>query len=230
VHSFSGHALDIEAIGTRCRRAGVWLIANTTQALGARPLALAGAPVDAVANSGWKWLCGPYATGFAWIRPELVGVMRRTQAYWLSMQTADDLSRSVDPRVPERLEHRHLDVFGTANFFNFHAFLASLTYLEAQGLRAIEIYVQALVSRLVGELDPAVYQLVSRKDGPRRSSLVVFGHRDAARTPAVHQRLLDAGIVTALRRGNIRVAPHLYNLESEVDRLLEVLQDATKAV
>jgi selenocysteine lyase/cysteine desulfurase len=230
VHSFSGHALDIDRIGSVCRKAGVWFIANTTQALGARRLDLASAPVDAVVNSGWKWLCGPYATGFAWIRPALVARMRRTQAYWLSMQTADDLARPGEVRVPDRIDPRHLDVFGTANFFNFNPFLAALTYLETQGLANIETRVQALVSRIVGGLDPTDYRLVSPSEGPRRSSLVVLSHQDGARTPAVHQALLDAGIVTALRHGNIRVAPHLYNLESEIDRLLEVLSGAARAV
>ena len=40
----------------------------------------------------------------------------------------------------------------------------------------------------------------------------------------MHRRLLDAGIVTALRRGNIRVSPHVYNTPAEIDRALEVLQ------
>ena len=30
-------------------------------------------------------------TGFCWLRPELRESLRRTQAYWLSMQTADEL-------------------------------------------------------------------------------------------------------------------------------------------
>lgn len=226
VHSFSGHALDIDAIGRLCRDAGAWLIVNTTQALGARQLALGAAPVDAVVNSGWKWMCGPYATGFAWMRPALVGALRRTQAYWLSTQTADDLAGDAEVVVPATITHRQLDIFGTANFFNFAPYLASVNYLLEQGAEVVERRIQALVERTVTGLDAGQYQLVSPASGPARSSLVVFRHREAGRTAGVHQRLLDAGIVTAMRRGNIRISPHIYNLDAEIDRALEVLRAA----
>lgn len=64
VHSFSGLAADLAGLGAVCREEGVLLVANTSQALGARTLDVGSVPVDAIVNVGFKWLCGPYGTGF----------------------------------------------------------------------------------------------------------------------------------------------------------------------
>ena len=223
VHSFSGHALDIEAIGAICRRAGVTFIVNATQALGVRPMDVSAAPIDALVASGWKWLCGPYATGFFWAQPALLARLTCRQAYWLSMQTADDLARATDPELPEVWGPRQFEIFGTANFFNFHPFQAAVAGLLGIGPAEVGRVVDGLVDRFTAGLNPDLYTLVSPASGPARSSLVVFAHRDAGQTAVAHRRLFDAGIVTAHRRGNIRVSPHLYNTPDEIDRTLEVL-------
>src|SRR5262245_53395892 len=64
VHSFSGHAVDEQALGRVCRERNILFVMNCSQALGARPFRVADAPVDAIVSVGHKWLCGPYAAGF----------------------------------------------------------------------------------------------------------------------------------------------------------------------
>jgi len=228
VHSFSGHAVDIQAIGALCRMAGVTFVVNATQALGVRAIDLSTAPVDALVASGWKWLCGPYATGFFWVRPELRARLTCRQAYWLSMQTADDLARTDDPTLPSSFGPRQFEIFGTANFLNFHPFHASIRTLEGIGLTFVRQEADRLVERFVTGLDPDLFRLVSPREGPARSTLVVFAPRDPDRTATVHRRLLDAGVVTAHRRGNIRISPHVYNTAGEIDRALDVLDASAR--
>jgi cysteine desulfurase/selenocysteine lyase len=62
VHSFSGWAIDLDAVGAVCKERGVTFIVNGSQAVGARPLDVQAASVDAVISVGFKWLCGPYGT------------------------------------------------------------------------------------------------------------------------------------------------------------------------
>jgi selenocysteine lyase/cysteine desulfurase len=226
VHSFSGHTIDLAAIGALCWASGAAFVVNVTQGVGVRALDLAMAPVDAVVASGWKWLCGPYGTGFAWVRPELLARMRCEQAYWLSMQTADDLARSGDPRLPEIYGPRQFEIFGTANFFNFKPFEASVSLLAGIGPDAAGAHIDVLVNRLVEGLVDAAYRLISPADGPARSSLVVFSHPDPDRNAGIHQKLLDARIHAAHRKGNIRISPHVYNTVDEIDRALTVLRRA----
>lgn len=83
VDSFTGHALDLHEIGELCRRRGVLLVVNASQALGARPLDVTATPVDAVVSCGYKWLCGPYATGLPGCTPTCsTSYARSTPAGW----------------------------------------------------------------------------------------------------------------------------------------------------
>ncbi|HUP23634.1 MAG TPA: aminotransferase class V-fold PLP-dependent enzyme, partial [Thermoanaerobaculia bacterium] len=207
VHSFSGWTTDLASIGKACRANGTWLVVNATQGIGTRPFDVATLPVDAVVCSGWKWLCGPYGTGFAWLRPELREALQYNQRYWLSMQTADELgARDDDPerRDPRALGARRYDLFGTANFFNFAPFAASLELLLELGVDAIAAHDRALVARLTDGQERLGYALISPRDPRRASSLVVLVPPAPTTVEAAYAQLTARGIHGALRRGAIR--------------------------
>src|SRR5262249_36289689 len=54
--SFTGRTLDLAELGRACRAAGILLVVNASQALGARPLDVTATPADAVVCCGYKWL------------------------------------------------------------------------------------------------------------------------------------------------------------------------------
>jgi selenocysteine lyase/cysteine desulfurase len=227
VHSFSGFTVDLEGLGAICREHGVRFVVNGSQALGACPLDLSAAPVDAFISVGFKWLCGPYGTGFAWIRPEFRDRLRPTKAYWLAMQTARDLENDVvTVELRENLGARNYDVFGTANFFNFVPFAVAVEHLASLGLERIRDHDQALVSRFVDGIE-AQYTVTSpRAAGPQRSTLVFFSHKDKNENHRIHDALIRVGVHVALRGGSMRVAPHLYNGTGDIDRALGALHSA----
>ncbi len=225
VHSFSGRAVDEHALGQLCRARNIIFVLNCSQALGTRPLDLSSVPVDAIVSAGHKWLCGPYATGFCWMRPDLRESLDYNQAYWLAMQTADDLGKEQDEIVLRKdLGARAYDVFGTANFFNFRPWTASVEYLLEQSIERIAEHNVRLVSRLIEGLDPENYEFISPLSGKAQSTLVIFSHRQSRRNKEIHAKLEQQGIHAALRRGNLRFSPHLYNTIEEIDRALTVLQ------
>jgi cysteine desulfurase/selenocysteine lyase len=230
VFSFTGHAVDLAALGQVCRRAGVAFVVNGSQAVGARPLDLAGLPVDALVSCGFKWLCGPYGTGFCWLAPDLLASLTYRPAYWLGHLSQDDLRQEAAYRLRDDLGAAAYDVFGTANFLTFRPWTASVEYLLGLGVDRVAARDQGLVERFLQGLDPDRYRLVSPGQGPRRSTLVVFGHHQPERTPELYRRLTAAGVDVAFRRGRLRVSPHLYNTEADLDRALEVLDGHTAPV
>ncbi|MGH9766874.1 MAG: aminotransferase class V-fold PLP-dependent enzyme [Blastocatellia bacterium] len=224
VHSFSGYAVDAGALGEICRARGVTFVLNVSQALGARRFSVASEPVDAVTNVGFKWLCGPYGTGFCWIRPELRESLEYNQAYWLAMQTADDLAKEPGaPVLRSDLGARRYDVFGTANFFNFKPWAASVEYLLSQGIENIEAYSNRLVTRLIDGLDPGRYVLHSPRSGASRSTLVFITHKQPERHSMIYEELRNRKVFIAQRAGKLRLSPHLYNTPQEIDQALSVL-------
>ena len=71
VNSFHGTVLDIRTFGRFCRQQGIIFVVNASQGIGALKLDAQCEPIDALVSCGYKWLCGPYGTGFCWIRPGL---------------------------------------------------------------------------------------------------------------------------------------------------------------
>jgi selenocysteine lyase/cysteine desulfurase len=222
VDSFSGRALDLQALGAVCRQAGVLLVVNASQALGARPLDVRAVPVDAVAACGYKWLCGPYGTGFTWLHPGLLERLRPQHAYWLAMQAGRGLDHMRETAIRDDIGVRAFDVFCPAGFATTLPWIASLELLLDAGIRTIADRDQQLADRLIEGLDRDQYRLISPAAGPSRSTLVVLARTDG-RTRQRHEQLSAAGLDTAFREGNVRLSVHLFNTIEQIDRVLDVL-------
>jgi selenocysteine lyase/cysteine desulfurase len=222
VDSFTGRTLDLPELGAVCRQAGVLFVVNASQALGARPLDVSATPVDAVVACGYKWLCGPYSTGFAWLRPDLLDRLRPQQAYWLAMQAGRGLEQMRETSVRDDIGVHAFDVFCPANFATTLPWIASLELFLGTGIGTIADWDQRLVDRLVAGIDPERYRLISPAGGPARSTLVVLSAVDGS-SEKRHRRLAEAGIDIAYREGNLRVSAHLFNQPAEIDRTLAAL-------
>lgn len=222
VDSFTGRTLDLDALGTVCRRAGVLLVVNASQALGARPIDVQRTPVDAVVSCGYKWLCGPYATGFAWLHPALLNQVRPQQAYWLAMQAGRGLDQMRQTTIRGDLGVEAFDVFCPASFATTLPWIASLELLLDLGIESIARWDQQLVGRLLDGLGSDQYQLISPPCGATRSTLVVLRSNDGSSRHR-HEQLDGAGIDIAYREGNLRLSPHLFNTTADIDRALDAL-------
>ncbi|MFL5692669.1 MAG: aminotransferase class V-fold PLP-dependent enzyme [Ktedonobacteraceae bacterium] len=223
VNSFSGAAVDLHALGTVCRSHNVLFVVNGSQALGARPLDIRHTPHDAFTSCGFKWLCGPYAIGFCWIRPDVRESLDYNQAYWLTMQAGRDLNHMRDYTVRTDLGARKYDVFCIANFLDVKPWRAAVEYLLTQGIEQIAAYNDQLVTHFIEGLDLEKYILLSPREGPERSTLVFVTHRNPERNPAIYTALQRSGIDLSLREGQLRFSPHLYNTEDELDQVLQML-------
>lgn len=221
VFSFFGSALDIEAVGRICTEAGVTFVLNGSQAIGARHIDLSTVPVDCLVSCGFKWLCGPYGTGFAWFKAEVLESLRYEQAYWLTHAAP----RNPTYELQERLGAERYDIFGTANFLTFMAWTASVGYLLDKGIRHIETYDDVLVDKAVAGITSTGYRLISPAEGPHRSTLVLFSHEDQSRNSSIFHKLTQEGVHIEERDQKLRIAPHLYNTAHDVDRAIELLAE-----
>jgi selenocysteine lyase/cysteine desulfurase len=229
VFSFFGHSLDPLALGRACRERGVLLFVNGSQAIGARSLDVEGLPIDALSCCGFKWLCGPYATGFVWLSQPVLEQLDYPNPHWLRWQlkaaasSGAELSRALEYERRRETTADAYDVFCAPNFLNFMAWTASIEHLLDVGIEQIEAHDQALVERLVSQL-PDTYRRLSPADYPSRSTLILIAHQDDERNPLIATGLEQLGVDVALRDGKLRLSPHLYNSASHIDAALERLQ------
>ncbi|MDO8580788.1 MAG: aminotransferase class V-fold PLP-dependent enzyme [Candidatus Omnitrophota bacterium] len=227
VHTFTGVTVDVEGLAKICQQKNIIFVLNCSQSVGTMPIDLSRLAVDAVVSAGYKWLCGPYGTGFCWIRPELRDKLTLNQAYWVSLCSQEDL-KSEGPLTLRDLKSarsaRKFDVFGTANFFNFVPWRAAIDFWLEIGIENVQAYHQTLIDRLIQGLG-SQYELISPREGNRRSSIVVISHRDKTKNQRIFDGLVARGIYPAFWKNNIRISAHVYNTAQEIDRLLTLLKD-----
>jgi cysteine desulfurase/selenocysteine lyase len=221
VNSFNGSILDVRAVGRLCRDHGVIFVLNGSQGVGAKQIDVNHEPIDALISCGYKWLCGPYGTGFCWIKPELRASIKPSQTYWLPQAWGRE--NLTDYSLKKDIGSAAFDVFCTANFFNFVPWQASIDYLLSIGISAIEKYNHELVCRLADGFSKTKYSLVSPTEHDSQSAIVVISHRNRERNSEIYSSLTRARIDIGLRNGNLRFSLHLYNTIDEVDKALSVM-------
>jgi selenocysteine lyase/cysteine desulfurase len=222
VNSFNGCAIDLDGIGQVCKDNNVLFVLNAAQGLGARVLDIKASPMDAVTCCGFKWLCGPYATGFCWVTPALRESFIPRHAYWLAMQGGKPLDKMRDYSFRTDLGARAWDVFCTANFFNFVPWVAAIEYLLQAGPANIASYDEGLIGQVLQDLDQDRFELISPPTGPQRSTLIVVRPRNGT-AGAWKERLSVARFDIAVREGNLRISPHLHNSRQDIAEMLSVL-------
>lgn len=222
VDSFTGAAADLDTIGNLCHDHGAVLVANGSQAIGARPIDVSTGAIDALVSCGYKWLCGPYSSGFTWLHPNLLSALKTEQAYWLAQPAGQNLEHMQDYRIRDDLGVRAFDVFCPANFLVTEPWTAAVQLFNKIGIDYVEAHDQALVQRLLDGIDWSSYAVVGPTDPSKRSTLVVLRPRTGG-PDEMHARLHEAGIDIAAREGNLRLAPHLFNNTHHIDRALDLL-------
>jgi selenocysteine lyase/cysteine desulfurase len=192
--------------------AGVPVVLDGAQGIGAVPVDVSALGCAAYAASGQKWLCGADGTGMLYLEP---GFRERVRALAPSYTSFEDTGRGLDS--PLRADARRLDTPALAR--ESAAFsLASTRLLQAAAIDAAHERAAALADRLVDAL--AAH---GRSVAPRgRTTLVAWEDPDP---PASRDRLAAAGVIVRDLPGRplLRASVGAWNDDSDLERLLAAL-------
>lgn len=225
IDSFTGHVLDAGRVGAVCRDAGVLFVLNATQGFGVRPLPVGAGAVDAITCAGYKWLCGPYGTGFCWISAALMGRLRPGRRYWLPSARERGLqSLGYPDQEPPPAGHAAHDVFCTASFFNLLPWIAAVEYLAELGIERISAHNAALVEALREAAAASGLSVPVRAGGAADSPMLLIEGLERDAGSRLVARLRRRGIHVALREGRIRIAPHVHNVVEDVEKFATALR------
>jgi len=217
--------LDLGRVGAVCRRRGIHLFVDASQAVGALACTVADLQCDFLVCCGYKWLLSPYGTGFFYVREALVEQLEVGDIRWLNVEGAENFNRL--PREGWRLVAgaRRWDATEVSSFLNLSAMKASLEFLLQVGVAEIEQQARALSDYLVEHLPRDRCVLRSPREAARRGVFVCVAARTPEKTAELWQTLRNRQIFVSLRQDALRVGPHIYNREWEIDRLLGVLAE-----
>jgi selenocysteine lyase/cysteine desulfurase len=216
----TGYRIDLHALGEACRRRGTFLVVDGAQGIGAIDFRVADYAIDILAVSGYKWLFGPYGSGFTYINPRILDRVRVRDVNWYGVESATHLNRRTTPRLQFREGACRFDIPETASFLNLAAFTASVSFLSRVRISTVEAHARRLLDQLLRGVERTRLRPVSRLTPSSRSTILSLEAPSVEETRTIYRRLRENGIVVSLRNNLIRVSPNIYNGPEEIDRFL----------
>jgi selenocysteine lyase/cysteine desulfurase len=216
VHYQSGFRHDLRELGAYCRAQGLLLVVDATQQAGAVRVDLSGDEVDFLVCSAYKWLTAGYGIGFLYVNRRHLHAEAFPGAGWRSARIPYDL-------LSDRLDLSDSAValeLGNPLFPGVFTLGAAIELFERIGPAAIEGRVLGLSARLASGLRGAGHGVVTPETDAHRAGIVSARVPEPARMAAA---LAARGVMVSARGDLLRASAHLYNSESDVDRLLREL-------
>jgi selenocysteine lyase/cysteine desulfurase len=215
----SGYTIDLARLSRACRESDTWLVLDAIQGVGQLPVDVRETPVDVLACGGQKWLLSPWGSGFVYVRRGMFETLPPADVGWMAFAGTDDLNRLTDYGDTLRPNARRYELV-TLPYQDVAGFVASVGMLVDIGAAAIREHLAEIRAPLVEWAERRGVRISSPTQAPHASGIVCLELPDARRA---YGALRHAGIVTSLREGSIRVAPHLYNTADDLHRIGQVL-------
>ncbi len=215
----SGFRLDVKPIADLVHRVGGYLCIDGIQALGLMPVDVQAMGIDFLAADGHKWLLGPEGAGLLYVHEDLAPLLRPPVVGWLSMVDPDNYG---DYRFEFHPDARRFEP-GTWNIPGILALGASVDLLMAQGIESIWSQVDTLTQQFCQGAQDKGYRIFSPRGEGERSGIVTFDPKPGNDARRVASELQQQGVILAVREGRLRISPHFYNTESQIERAVDLL-------
>jgi selenocysteine lyase/cysteine desulfurase len=218
VQYLSGYRVDLVKIGEICARRGCFFFVDAIQGMGAFPVDVEAARIDALAADGHKWLLGPEGCGILYVRDGRQDEVEPVQIGWTNFaHYADYASRDMTLR-PDAGRYES----GTLNTIGCFGLRAAIDLLLEIGVANIAPVVQGLGDRIRAGAEQAGYECLGPRNTDSGAGIVAL-RRSGADPLLIVRRLKDKGIGVTARQGWVRISPHFYIAPAEIDRLLAEL-------
>ena len=219
-HWTDGGLVDLVRVGERARSVGAALVVDGTQSIGAMDFDVSRIRPDFVVTANYKWLLGPYSSAFLWCAPDHRSG-RPLEYNWKARAGSDDFQQLVSYQMEYREGSRRYDVGEASNFVLVAATVSALRQTLTWGVDRIEAYIRMLTDQIVARAESV--GLGVAPPGLRSGHLI--GVRLQGMAPeAIADAMAKANVFVSVRGDAMRVAPHVYNNNDDVDRLFEVLR------
>jgi cysteine desulfurase / selenocysteine lyase len=229
----SGFRIDLKAVSELCRARGLTFIINAAQGLGHVPLDVHGLGAHFLAATSHKWFWAGYGTGMLFIDRSWLDEVALPFGGWLSVKPEEQFKPWVNARIVDdplgftatgtkfRSEASALEA-GGGSWVGLHGVNAALALHEAVKPEVTLAHVVALQLKLRERLRQAGFVPTTPDDPATLSGICVIPVQG---TPieVVRALLREAQVATTARGAGLRLSTHVFNDESDLDRLLSAL-------
>lgn len=218
----TGWRIDVDALVDLAHRRGILVFLDAIQGMGVFPLDVDKTKVDFLAADGHKWMMGPEGAGIFYSRREHLDLLRPVGVGWNSVVNRFDYGKCELELRPEAARYEG----GSQNMVGVAGLDASLNLLTELGVTKessrVADYVVELNRHAAQRLESIGANIVSDLSPAHASGILAFDLPDRDLSEQ-RRRCLKEGVILSLRGGNLRIAPHAYSNQTDIERLADVL-------
>ena len=218
VSYLDGALIDAAAVVRACRDAGAFSIVDDFHGSGTVPIDVHELGCDALVAGPLKYLLGGPGVSFVYVRRDIIPSMRPTVTGWFSQANFFDFDNSalVWPDTAQRF------ALGTPAPASIFAAAAGLEIVLEVGVDRIRARVQALIDYAIALADERGLAVRTPREPSRRGGLLAI---EVPESKHALEALLARGVIVDERHGALRLSPHFYTSEDDLDAFFAALAD-----
>jgi len=214
--------LDLKAVVEKAHRVGAMVIADLYQSAAAIPVNVRELEVDFATGGSVKWLCGGPGAGYLYVRRDLWDRLEPAATGWMAHQEPFAFAPAPIRYAPNAYRF----MTGTPNIPALYAARSGYEIVLEVGVENIRAHSTAQTQRLIELADAAGLKVNCVRDPARRGGTVTI---DVPNGKRIVEQLGDRGVLVDYRPGaGIRIAPHFYTSDAELEHTIAELSALTE--
>ncbi len=218
----NGFRHNLRLLSEMVHEHGAYLVVDAIQSVGTMPIDVERDDVDFFMAAGYKWLLSPPGAAYLYVKDELINKLEPPFVGWASVdqevfETTDfyDIWNLKLSKTASRFE------VGSPSTMSFVGAAEAMKMLLNVGTEKIKTRITKLTDHVIDSAKDLRLKLQTPEEKSCRSGIVNFRVRKPLR---LIERLRKKKIVVSARTHGIRVSPHYYNTEEEIDKLMEEIK------
>jgi selenocysteine lyase/cysteine desulfurase len=220
VHWSDGGALDMPRIAMAAKAKGAALLVDATHDAGVRHIDVKSLDPDFLIFPTYKWVLGPYGRAFMYV------AKRRQNGVPLEQISASRKAVSAEDTVYFRDVAyvdgaRRYDMGERDHFISLEMAAVGMEMMAGWGNDPIVARLSMLTDRLADGLANSGVRVIDKK---LRAPHVLSLAFPKGMAPDLPKKLAAENVYAAPRLGRLRISPHVYNDEEDIERFVEVFR------
>lgn len=215
----SSYLQDVAAITKRAHEVGAMVVADLYQSAGCVPLNVRELQVDFATGGSVKWLCGGPGAGYLYVRRDLWNQLEPAATGWQAHR--EPFGFEGGPIKPAENAMRFLN--GTPNVPALYSARSGYEIINQIGVEAIRAKSLRQTRLLMDLADSLSIPVRTCREAEKRGGVVIL---DVANGKEVTQELARRDVLVDYRpQAGIRIAPHFYNTDEEVEHTVKQIAE-----
>jgi len=225
VEYVNGFRHDLRALSEIAHEHGAYLIVDAIQSAGAMQIDTKRDDLDFLMSACYKWLLSPPGAGYLYVEEELIEKFEPPFVGWASVKP--EVFETIDfwdiwsLRLSETASRFEV---GSPSFMSLVGATEALKMILNTGIENIEKRILKITDHLIDVVKDLGLELQTPEESAHRSGIVNF---KIDKPEEVAKKLNSKGIIVSARAHGIRVSPHFYNTEQEIDKLVKEIKQSS---